>query len=130
MCANFILLGKTLQALVAIAMSHCDGIDDGVEVISLIVCPSTLVGHWMAEISKFFPGSSVFRPVCYMGSKSQRNALWDTMEPKTNLVVTSYAVLRNDADILTKRKYTSCTLDEGHLLKNHTTGASRVLQRV
>ena len=29
--------------------------DESARPISLVVCPSTLVGHWLAEILKFFP---------------------------------------------------------------------------
>jgi SNF2-related domain len=116
--------GKTLQALIAMALCHCDDTKGDEAPLSLIVCPSTLVGHWMAEIAKFFPGRGVFRPLCYMGSKSQRESLRHSMKSSINVVVTSYAVLRNDDDFLTKHRYRLCALDEGHLLKNHMTGAS------
>jgi SNF2-related domain len=106
------------------ALSHCDVTEGDESPLSLIVCPSTLVGHWMAEIAKFFPGCSVFRPLCYMGSKSQRESLRHSMKSSLNVIVTSYAVLRNDADVLTTLRYRLCALDEGHLLKNHMTGAS------
>jgi SNF2-related domain len=106
------------------ALSHCDDYEGDELPLSLIVCPSTLVGHWMAEIAKFFPGISVFRPMCYMGSKAQRETLMRSMDSAINVVVTSYAVLRNDADVLTKNRYRLCALDEGHLLKNHMTGTS------
>jgi TATA-binding protein-associated factor len=120
----YVLEGKTLQALIAMALSHGDEYEGDEAPLSLIVCPSTLVGHWMAEIAKFFPGTNVFRPLCYMGSKSQRESLRHSMDSSINVVVTSYAVLRNDADVLTKYRYRLCALDEGHLLKNHMTGAS------
>jgi TATA-binding protein-associated factor len=115
-------IGKTLQALIAIALSHDDNPDDEVLTVSLIVCPSTVVGHWMTEIAKFFPESSVLRPICYAGTKAQRESLWKRVGSSANVVVTSYAVLRTDVDILTEPIYRTCTLDEGHLLKNPKTG--------
>ena len=47
-------LGKTLQSLIAVAMRH-DGWENGEEAnntkaVSLIVCPSTLVNHWVNEV--------------------------------------------------------------------------------
>jgi SNF2 family DNA or RNA helicase len=48
-------LGKTLQALVAIALAHDDSKMSGKTSVSIVVCPSSVVGHWIAEIRKFFP---------------------------------------------------------------------------
>jgi hypothetical protein len=120
-------LGKTLQALVGVAMAHHDnlGIGEKHEHASLIVCPSTVVGHWVAEIEKFFPGQSIFRSLYFAGSASERKSLWSSTMPRCNIIVTSYSVLRSDVDLLASKEWCFCILDEGHLLKNPKTGETR-----
>jgi TATA-binding protein-associated factor len=86
-------LGKTLQSLVAIAMRH-EKEKAGQEGVSLIVCPSTLVDHWVGEVGKFFK-DGVFRCVGYGGGVKERREKKKLVEAGgVNLIVTSYSVLR------------------------------------
>ena len=115
-------LGKTLQSLVAVAISHCSDMDECTATKrSLIVCPSTVVGHWVGEIHRFFPQSKVLSPFDFTGPAKERRKAWDKESYKHNIVVTSYSVLRSDIDILEKTIWDYCILDEGHLLKNPKT---------
>jgi TATA-binding protein-associated factor len=125
--------GKSLQALVTIAMTHAlikGQSKCGTKIVkqeftsrSLIVCPSTLVGHWAAEIDKYFPPQSLFTCLGLLGSCSERMELWRNKPNSINIVITSYSVLRSDIDYLEKENWCYCVLDEGHLLKNPNTGA-------
>lgn len=125
-------LGKTLQGLVAVALAHDDAIAESPEKLSsadpgprsLVVCPSSVVGHWVREIERFFPSSSLLRPICYVGTLSERKSLRENELSLCNMVVTSYSVLRSDIDFLDTVEWCCCTLDEGHLLKNPRTGKS------
>lgn len=125
-------LGKTLQALIGLAVAHHDALGSGQdrEVASLIVCPSSVAGHWVSEIEKFFPCQSIFRPLYFAGSSSDRKAKWKSGMADCNIVVTSYSVLRSDIDLLAKRKWLFMCLDEGHLLKNPNTATSRASRRI
>jgi hypothetical protein len=115
-------LGKTLQTLAAVGISHC-GSSPGDCPPTLVVCPASVVGHWMNEIHRFFPTGSVFHPFQYTGSVKKRKALWNKTEAEGhNIIVTSYAMLRNDIELLSNKKWNYCILDEGHLLKNPKTG--------
>jgi hypothetical protein len=115
-------LGKTLQALVAVALSHHNAIcaDASAKPVSLVICPSTLVGHWLAEIRKFFPLQQVLRGVSFGGSPKHKFGL--EMGEEYNIIVTSYSVLRKEVKILSQRQWHQCILDEGHLMKNPKTG--------
>lgn len=118
------LAGKTLQALIAVALAHLDhsGVLDSRKT-SLIVCPTSLVGHWMSEIKRVFNRDSLFHTICIGGRFSQRKELWRGLSSATtNLVVTSYTHLRSDIDLWSHCDWEYCVLDEGHLLKNPTTG--------
>jgi TATA-binding protein-associated factor len=114
-------LGKTLEALTAVALSHHGAVraDTSAGPVSLVVCPSTLVGHWLAEIHKFFPGQKVLRGTSNIGRLKQWS---ETTE--FNMVVVSYSILRREIDNLSKINWHYCILDEGHLLKNPKTGTS------
>lgn len=116
--------GKSVQALVAVALAHYDIFDSNrmSQPRSLVVCPSTLVGHWTEEIKKYFPDQSIFRSLSLVGNRSERQALWNGKGGLFNMVITSYAVLRSDIDYLECEQFCYCILDEGHLLKNPKTG--------
>ena len=121
-------LGKTLQALLGIALAYSSdkqpssgqtALDSK---ISLVVCPSTLVGHWMNEVDRYFPNQSIFCALALTGNASQRKLAWDNRRACCNLVVASYASVRNDVEYLESTMWRYCVLDEGHLLKNPKTG--------
>jgi TATA-binding protein-associated factor len=135
--------GKSLQALVAIAMAHSTSEEkaylDGTNFPrsrSLIVCPSTLVGHWEEEVRKFFGSAilasssketvlsseSVFTVLNLSGSRSERLELWQRKSDTANIVITSYSTIRADIDYIEQVHWCYCVLDEGHLLKNPKTG--------
>ncbi|GKY99618.1 hypothetical protein MPSEU_000916000 [Mayamaea pseudoterrestris] len=120
-------LGKTLQALMAIALSHVSNSTGELEkdAMSLVVCPASVVGHFIQEIDKFFPRKRVFRSLCFVGPTHIRRKLWSKMAPDVNLVVTSYSVLRSETNLLASKKWRYCVLDEGHLLCNPRTATAR-----
>ena len=130
-------LGKTLQALVAVAISHIslqncrpDDLNYPSKPISLVVCPASVVGHWKCEVKKYFPGDAVFRSLCYIGSATARKALRSDILSRHNIIVTSYSVLRSDIEFLAAFEWTCCILDEGHLLKNPQTATARASKRL
>jgi TATA-binding protein-associated factor len=114
-------LGKTLQALVGVAIAH-NAAAKKRNCCSLVVCPSTLVGHWLGEIEKYFPVKDVFQPLIFVGNRQQRVEKWRNMMSRANIVVTSYAYLRSDIELLSSTNWCYCILDEGHLLRNPKTG--------
>lgn len=115
-------LGKSLQALVAVALSYDAAIcvDSSCQPVSLVVCPSTLVGHWLAEIRKFFPKQTTLRGT----SDTKAVTRWSkgAKSEEFNILVVSYSVLRREVKALSKMNWLYCILDEGHLLKNPKTG--------
>lgn len=123
-------VGKTIQALTAVALAHIESETSGIISCSLVVCPSTLVGLWLNEIKKFFPSDSIFRPCALVGNGKQRISLWRERQSDCNLFVTSYAVLRSDIKLLETMRWQYCILDEGHLLKNPKTATAIAARRL
>lgn len=112
-------LGKTLQASAIVASDTVERLalkGEKNHLHSLIVCPSTLVGHWAFEIEKFID-SSVLNPLQYVGSPQERSLLRNQFG-KFNIILTSYDVIRKDIDFLGHILWNYCILDEGHIIKN------------
>ncbi|KNA20109.1 hypothetical protein SOVF_055380 [Spinacia oleracea] len=112
-------LGKTLQASAIVASDVAEHrvINNGKEQPpSLIVCPSTLVGHWAYEIEKFID-PSVVSTLQYVGSAEERISIRSLFN-KHNVIITSYDVVRKDVDFFGQLWWNYCILDEGHVIKN------------
>ncbi|KAL2261630.1 hypothetical protein VTK26DRAFT_3723 [Humicola hyalothermophila] len=115
-------LGKTLQTICIVASDHHQraeefaktGAPEVRRLPSLIVCPPTLSGHWQQEIKTYAPFLSV---TAYVGPPAERKAMKDQLD-KTDIVVTSYDVCRNDIEVIEKYNWNYVVLDEGHLIKN------------
>lgn len=111
-------LGKTLQAsaIVASDIAEHRALNNAEDPLSIIICPSTLVGHWAYEIEKYID-PSVVKPLQYAGSAQERTSLRSHFE-KHNVIITSYDVIRKDIDHLGQVLWNYCILDEGHIIKN------------
>ena len=115
-------LGKTLQASAIVASDIAERQESHMSTSnakllpSLIICPSTLVGHWVFEIEKFIQ-ASIINPLQYVGTPQDRRQLQSQIDTH-NLIVTSYDVLRKDVEFLSKFVWNFCILDEGHIIKN------------
>jgi superfamily II DNA or RNA helicase len=98
-------LGKTLQALAFLQTLPSGG-------TSLVVCPSSLVHNWIDEATKFAP---TLKAVALQGPG--RHAAM-AANADADLFVTSYALLRLDADLLRGREFSAVILDEAQQIKN------------
>jgi len=96
-------LGKTLEALAGLAGP------------ALIVCPTSVVPNWRAEIARFRPDLKV---VAYHGPGRQLDA-------EADVTLTSYAILRLDADVLAARRFAAVILDEAQAIKNPDSQVAR-----
>jgi TATA-binding protein-associated factor len=115
-------LGKTLQTLCIVASDHHMRAEEYAKtkapdvrrLPSLIVCPPTLSGHWQQEINTYAPFLTC---TAYVGPPADRARLRDQLD-KTDIVITSYDICRNDNDVLAPYNWNYLVLDEGHLIKN------------
>ena len=102
-------LGKTLQTLTLIQKAKEE---DGSKP-ALVVCPTSVVFNWEAEIDKFAPGLK-----CLNLTGSARKDLFNRIE-KSDVVVTSYALIRRDIAELKKHNFRFIILDESQNIKNY-----------
>jgi len=109
-------LGKTHQALALMAnLMDYDG-------LFLVVCPATVVSHWLEKTRRFFPG---IVPFVYHGSR--RNI---KKRGHANLILTTYGIIRRDADVLAKEEFRLIVFDEIQQLKNRHTEAWKAAVRL
>lgn len=129
-------LGKTLQSLCILATDHHRQEEqyekskdpDSVPLPSIVICPPTLVGHWVYEVKKFVDGEYL-NPLMYAGPPAERLKLQKKVK-KHNLIVASYDVVRNDIDFFGALKWNYCILDEGHIIRNGKTKLSKAAKQL
>ncbi|NVB37866.1 DEAD/DEAH box helicase [Pseudenhygromyxa sp. WMMC2535] len=113
-------LGKTVQALALLTKAkEVDG-----ERPSLIVGPTSVLGVWRQEVKKWAPSLSV---LVWHGVDRAENT---RLLKKTDVVVTSYAILRRDIDDLAKIRFRYVILDEAQYIKNWTTSTAKSTKKL
>ncbi|HEY4159710.1 MAG TPA: DEAD/DEAH box helicase [Polyangiaceae bacterium] len=96
-------LGKTLQTLCALRGR------------TLIICPKSVVHNWQSEAARFRPALKV---AVYQGARRALDATAD-------VTITSYAILRLDAERLASIDWDTVVLDEAQAIKNPDSQVSR-----
>jgi SNF2 family DNA or RNA helicase len=131
-------LGKTLQALAHLkALRNADfrlpiesvrgaGIHPPSSILhpNLIVCPTSLVFNWVAEAKKFTPELKV---LALHGS--ERHKLFEQIST-SDIVVTSYALIRRDAEKYRDIEFDTVVLDEAQHIKNRQTQNAQAVKAV
>ena len=111
-------LGKTLQTIAMLSRIY-----PKIKEPTLIVMPKSLIFNWQNELQRFAPQLTVYT---YYGT--QRNI----KEALTyQLVLSTYAIVRNDIESFCKQKFHYVILDESQNIKNvssQTTQAIHLLQ--
>ena len=90
----------------------------------LIVCPTSLVPNWVAEAEKFTPALKV---LALHGP--ERHARFERI-PASDLVVTSYALLRRDAERYRDLEFDTVALDEAQHIKNRQTQNAQAVKAI
>ncbi len=97
-------LGKTVQMLAFLTLR---------EGPVLIVMPVTLLSLWKQQIEHFLPGTSVY---IHQGPGRAQS-----LSGNTQIILTSYSMLRSDLHLFTEIAFDTVILDEAQMIKNSTT---------
>ncbi len=91
---------------------------------TLVICPSSLVFNWAAEAAKFTPELKVLA----IHGPERRALLGQMMEH--DLVITSYALLRRDAEHYRGLEFDTVVLDEAQHIKNRQTQNAQAVKAI
>lgn len=110
-------LGKTLQALAWIAhLAETDAMGGP----TLVVCPASVMHHWAREAKRFTPGLRVM----VLESGRERAELRSRV-PQQDIVITNYALLRQDIEFWRELPLRAVILDEAQQIKNPSAAVTR-----
>ena len=98
-------LGKTLQAI-----SLFSSIYPKTKTPSMVVMPKSLLSNWQNELKKFNKNLSFY---LYYDTSRDINEL-----KNYNIILTTYAIVRNDIEKLRSVKFDTIVLDESQNIKN------------
>ena len=115
-------LGKTLQTLTWLQLPRVD--PDARGKPALIVCPTSLVENWAREAQQFTPHRKVL-----IISGTRRHELWDEIAT-SDLVITSYALLRRDIERYEACDFGVAVLDEAQHIKNRSTQNALAVKQI
>lgn len=96
-------LGKTLQAICVLTGR------------TLVVTPTSVLHHWADELRRFRPG---LRVALYHGPQR-------ALDASADVILTTYAILRLDADTLARDTWDTVVLDEAQAIKNPDSQVAR-----
>jgi SNF2 family DNA or RNA helicase len=103
-------LGKTIQTIALLLMLKAERKEKALR--ALIVAPTSVVSNWVREIERF--GPSLSTALWHgAGRREQRDEL-----ESANVIITSYALLRRDIDLLKGLRLDYAILDEAQNIKN------------
>ncbi|QYK14739.1 DEAD/DEAH box helicase [Shewanella rhizosphaerae] len=114
-------LGKTLQTLCSILLDKQAGVT---KAPVLVIAPTSLLSNWQREIAQFTPSLSSF---IWSGRARHDNeqALTDV-----DILITSYGILAQDAERLTKLNWHQVILDEAQTIKNSRSRITKLVNRL
>jgi len=99
-------LGKTLQAIALLASKYTDQEQKP----SLIIMPRSLLYNWKREVEKFAPQLSTY--IFHGNDRDYEKAM------SVNLILTTYAIARNEVEKLKEEEFFYVILDESQNIKN------------
>ena len=113
-------LGKTLQVIATLLKYKEEGALENEK--AMVIAPTGLLTNWQAEIEKFAPSLSFH---LYHGNTRSLGKKQDY-----DVLLTSYGIVRSDADKLKKMKWHVVVTDEAQNIKNHETGQSKAVKSI
>lgn len=113
-------LGKTIQVITALL----DGIDSGTV---LIICPTSLLGNWQRELSRFAPELRLYM---HHGSHRLHGEEFRKESGRKNVVLTTYPLAGRDMKELQSVEWASIVLDEAQYIKNYGTKQAQSVMKL
>lgn len=106
-------LGKTIQTI-ALLLKEKE-LTGSLPAPALLVCPTSVVTNWEREIRRFAPALTT---LLHQGANRLRGEAFVQAAMTTDMVLTSYALVRQDVETLQAVNWLGVILDEAQNIKN------------
>ncbi|BDD83638.1 helicase [Tsukamurella pulmonis] len=117
-------LGKTIQVLALL----CHEREAGEPVRpTLLVCPMSVVGNWVAEAQRFAPGLRVH---VHHGSDRPTGEEFGAVAAESDVVVTTFALAARDRELIAGHHWGRVVVDEAQHIKNVNTAAAKAVRSI
>jgi len=93
----------------------------------LLICPTSVTGNWVREAARFTPGLPV---LLHHGVDRMRGKEFLGKAKKSAMVISSYALLTRDADLLRTAEWKGVVLDEAQNVKNSETRQAKAARSI
>ena len=115
-------LGKTLQVLSFLLAQQDDAAPP-----SLVVAPTSLVYNWLDEVQHFAPR---LRARVIAGTKGEREEQLAAEDGSSDLLITTYNMLKRDIKMYAARSFRYVFLDEAQHIKNPATQNAKAVKKL
>jgi SNF2 family DNA or RNA helicase len=116
-------LGKTIQTLAMIQKMKSEF--SGLPAPVLLVCPTSVVTNWKIESDRFTPD---LKTMIHQGGERLRDEAFLEVAQGVDMVLTSYALVRRDAEVMRQIDWLGVVLDEAQNIKNPVTKQAQVIR--
>ncbi len=118
-------LGKTIQTIAMLL--HEKEQNGALPGPSLLICPTSVVFNWQKEVARFAPNLTTH---IHQGAARLRDDELKQQVQQTDLLLTSYAIARRDADTLKEVGWFGLILDEAQNIKNPEAKQTQAIRRL
>jgi superfamily II DNA or RNA helicase len=115
-------LGKTVQTLALIQKRWLER-----KAPLLLICPTSVTGNWVREAARFTPSLPV---LLHHGADRRRGKEFAKNAKKSAIVISSYALLTRDAELLRGVDWKGVVLDEAQNIKNSETKQAKAARAI
>ena len=117
-------LGKTPQLIAFLLHLHEQ---EALELPTLVVCPTSVLGNWEREVKKFGP---TLKAIVHHGDKRLKGKAFAKTVKDKHLVITSYPLVFRDATTLQGVSWQGVVLDEAQNIKNPGAKQSQAVRQL
>lgn len=118
-------LGKTVQFIAYLLHIKETATDVDTCSPSLLICPTSVLGNWQKELSRFAPSLKV---MLHYGSRRSSGEDFHEEARQADIILTSYATATLDQELIKDFTWTSLCLDEAQNIKNAQTKQSTAVR--
>jgi SNF2 family DNA or RNA helicase len=94
---------------------------------ALVICPTSVVGNWQREIGRFAPS---LHAMVHHGGERLRGEDFAAAARQHDVVISSYALARRDAELLLGIDWSDVILDEAQNIKNPAARQTQTIRKL